>query len=96
MRKNNAYSSRAKIVRIGDVHRLARAFSVELLEADARRVLSEAATAQIERILADEAMAVGANAARARASAVLFRMAMPDIFVAHDCGLSSRDARRFA
>jgi len=56
------------------------------MEANILGLLSEALTAQVEVVLADETGPVFADAALARALAIASRARVPDAFVRHDCG----------
>jgi len=55
-------------------------------EANVGRLFSEALTADVQAVLADETCWVGANAAFAGALAICAWARVPDGFVRHDCG----------
>lgn len=57
-----------------------------LVETNVLGLLAEALTAQVEVVLADQTGSVLADAALARALAVVSRARVPDAFVGHDCG----------
>jgi hypothetical protein len=57
-----------------------------LVEADILGLLTEALTAQVEVVLSDETSLVLADAAAARALAVVSGAGVPDAFVRHRCG----------
>ena len=59
-----------------------------LNEANVGGLLTEALTADVEAVLADETGLVGADTAATGALAVLPRARVPDGFVRHDCGLA--------
>jgi len=60
---------------------------IELLEADVFGVLPEALPAEVQVVLSDEAVAVGAGAAAPGALPVLPGPGVPDVFVTHvSCG----------
>jgi len=60
---------------------------IELLETDVLGVLPEALPAEVQVVLSDEAVAVGAGAAAPGALPVLPGPGVPDVFVTHiGCG----------
>lgn len=54
------------------------------MEADVCGILAETAAAQIQAVLANQAVMIVADATLARARSIVVRMAEPDLFVTHD------------
>lgn len=59
-------------------------------EANILGLLTEALTAEVQIIFADQTSLVLADAAAARALAVVAGARVPDAFVRHDCGVEVR------